>query len=111
MRLGKITYIITEAVPYVAYIDLHTTRKLYLTSSCLLSYNTISKFDNDVIIKKMPVKANYSHLFFDSATAGYDYLDVSKRALNRIFKLQDSNGNIVDLKNIHWSFSFAFQIH
>ena len=103
---------ITEAAPYKAYIDLNTTRNLYLTSSCLASYSTISNFDNDVIIKKIPVKANYSQMLFDNAEAGYDYIDVSRRALSRIdFRLQDSYGNIIDLRNNHWSFSLVFQTH
>jgi hypothetical protein len=49
-------------------------------------------------------------MLFDTAEAGYDFLDVSKRALNRLdFKLQDSFGNVVDLRNNHWSFSLVFQ--
>ena len=108
---GRQPTILKEAAPYVAYIDMHTTRNLYLTSSCLASYNTISNFSNGVIIKKIPVKANYSQMFFDSAAAGYDYLDVSRRALSRIdFRLQDSYGNIVDLRNNHWSFSLVVQV-
>jgi hypothetical protein len=112
LRIGKTTYMLTEAAPYKAYIDLNTTRNLYLTSSCLASYNTISNVDNDVSVKMIPVKANYSQRLFDNAEAGYDYLDVSRRALSRIdFRLQDSYGNIIDLSNNHWSFSLAFQIH
>ena len=52
LRIGKTSYLITEAAPYKAYIDLNTTRNLYLTSSCLASYNTISEFNNDVTINK-----------------------------------------------------------
>ena len=33
-------------------LDLHTTRNLYLTSSSLGSYNTVSNFGYDTIIKK-----------------------------------------------------------
>jgi hypothetical protein len=110
LRIGKTTYILTEDAPYKAYIDLNTTRNLYLTSSCLASYNTRSKFDNDVSIKMIPVKANYSQMLVDNAEAGYDYLDVSRRALSRIdFGLQDSYGNITDLRNNRWSFSLVFK--
>ena len=110
LRLGKNSYKLQEALPWISYIDLHTIRNLYITSSSLASYNIISKFDNDVIIKKVPVKAGYSEMLFDSADAGYDFLDVSRRALSRIdFRLQDSYGNIVNLRNNHWSFSLVFQ--
>jgi hypothetical protein len=102
LRIGKTSHMLTGEAPYKAYIDLNTTTILYLTSSCLASYNTISKFENDVIIKKIPVKPNYSQMLFDNTIAGYDYLDVSRRALSRIdFRLQDSYGNIIDLRNNH----------
>jgi hypothetical protein len=112
LRIGKTSHEFSQGVPYIAYIDLHTTRNLYITSSSLASYNIISNFETDVIIKKVAVKANYSEMLFDSADAGYGFLDVSRRALTRIdFRLQDSFGNIIDLRNNHWSFSLVFQIH
>ncbi len=99
---------ITPSAPFVTYLDLHTTRNLYLSSSSLGSYNTISNFGNDMIIKKIPVRYNYNEMLFDSAEAG---LDVSKRLLRRIdFRLQDSFGNIVNLNKNHWSFSLIFQL-
>ena len=105
LRIEK-TFVLTDAQPYTAYIDLHTTRKLYLTTSSLASYNIISNFGNDVIVKKIPVKANYGQMLFDGAEAGFDYLDVSRRALQRFdFKLEDSFGNVLDLRGNHWSFS------
>jgi hypothetical protein len=64
-----------------------------------------------VLINKQ-VKANYGQMLFDGAEAGFDYLDVSRRALQRIdFKLQDSFGNVLDLRGNHWSFSLVFQTH
>jgi hypothetical protein len=98
-------------LPVIFHLDLHTTRNLYLTSSSLGSYNTISNFGNDVIIKKIPVRYNYNEMLFDGSESGYDYLDVSKRMLRRIdFRLQDSYGNIINLNNNHWSFSLIFQL-
>ena len=97
--------------PYDAYLRLHTTRNLDITSSTLANSDILSKLGNGIIIKKIPVKAKYSQLLFDTAEAGYDYLDASKRALNRIaLRLQDSFGNITDLKGNHWSFSLVFQL-
>ena len=54
LRIGKESYNIQEAFPYIAYIDLHTTRNIYIyiTSSNLASYNIVSNFGNDVIINK-----------------------------------------------------------
>ena len=110
LRIGTDSYKLSQAAPYVSHIDLLTIRNLYITSSTLASYNVVSNFDNDVIIKKIPVRAGPGQMLFDSADAGYDFLDVSRRALSRIdFRLQDSYGNIVNLRNNHWSFSLVFQ--
>ena len=98
-------------VAFNTYLDLHTTRNLYLTSSSLGSYNTISNFGYDTIIKKIPVRFNYNEMLFDGAESGYDYLDVSKRSLRRIdFRLQDAFSNIINLNGNHWSFSLVFQL-
>jgi hypothetical protein len=98
-------------VPFHTYLDLHTTRNLYLTSSSLGSYNTVSNFGSDTIIKKIPVRFNYNEMLFDGAESGYDYLDVSKRSLRRIdFRLQDVFGNLINLNGNHWSFSLIFQL-
>ena len=110
LRIGSKSYKLGQTTPYISHIDLLTIRNLYITSSTLASYNTVSNFDNDVIIKKIPVRAGPGQMLFDSADAGYDFLDVSRRALSRIdFRLQDSYGNIVNLRNNHWSFSLVFQ--
>jgi hypothetical protein len=111
IRLGKTSYAITEAAPYVAYLDLFTTRNLYLTSSALASYSNLSNFDNDVIIKKIPISASFGQMMFYNASTGYDYLEVSKRSLTRIdFRLLDSYGNTIDLRGNHFSFSLVFQL-
>jgi hypothetical protein len=110
LRLGKVSKLVTDYFPYVAYIDLYTTRNLYLTSSALACYSNISNFKNDIIVKKLPVNANYGEMMFYNASVEYDYLDVSMRSLSRIdFRLQDSYGNLVDLKGNHFSFSLVFR--
>jgi hypothetical protein len=84
LRIEK-TVVLTDTQPaYTAYIKLNNMRNLYLTSSSLASYNIISKFGNDVTVNKIIVKANYGQVLFDGAEAGFDYLDVSRRALQRI---------------------------
>jgi hypothetical protein len=111
LRIGTTTTLTLLSPSYSAYIDLHGTRNLYMTSSSLASYNTMSNFANDVIIKKIPVKANYGQMIFDGSSNGYDYLQLSKRSLRRLdFRLEDSFGNIMNLNGNHWSFSLVFQI-
>ena len=111
MRIGKYSYRLQPDFPYTAILGLHTIRNVYTTSSSLCSYNIVSKFSNDVIIKKIPVKSSYGQMLYDSGESGYDYLDVSKRTLSRIdFKLLDSFGNVLDLRGNYWSFSLVFQL-
>jgi len=103
-------FVLHDEGTYNCYLDLHTTRNLYLISSALASYDTVSNFGNDTIIKKIPVHAAYNEILFDSAGEGYDYLNVSRRTLRYIdFKLVDSYFNVVDMQNTHWSFSIVFQ--
>jgi hypothetical protein len=55
IRLTKTTLINNTPLGeniYYTNIDLHTTRNLYLHSSVLASYDTLSKFNMDTIIKK-----------------------------------------------------------
>ena len=98
-----------EGNPLLGYLDLHTTRNLYLISSALASYDTISNFGIDSIIKKIPVRAQYNEILFDQCEAGFDYNNVSRRTLRNIdFRLVDSHFNTVDLRGNHWSFSLVF---
>ena len=46
--------LISVAAPYKGFVDLFNTRNLYLTSSALCSYDTVSNFGMDTIIKKSP---------------------------------------------------------
>jgi hypothetical protein len=113
IRLTKTTLINNKPLGeniYYTNIDLHTTRNLYLHSSVLASYDTLSNFNMDTIIKDKNVRANYNELIVDSSMAGFDYLDVSRRSFQRIdFRLTDSYGNTINFKNSHWSMSIIFQ--
>ena len=83
LRITSTSYIY-DIISIYTYLDLHTTRNLYLTSSTLASYDIISNFGNDTIIKKIPVKANYNDMLFDSGSEGWDSLKVSNRSLRNI---------------------------
>jgi hypothetical protein len=110
LMLKNISTVIYVAIPKTFYLDMFTTRNLYLISSALGSNSTISNFNCDVSIKKIPIRYGYNEMLFDSSEAGYDYLDLSKRTLKRIdFKLQDAFGNIINLNGNHFSFSLVFQ--
>ncbi len=102
--------LITASSPYKCYLDLFNTRNLYLTSSALCSYDTVSNFGMDTIIKKIPCTASYNKMIFQSSGSTLDGLDVSKRTLRLLdFKLVDSSFSTVPLRGNHFSFSIVFQ--
>lgn len=96
--------------PFISnYIDLYPIRNLYLVSSNLGNFNTMSVSGFSNIIKKIPVSANYNEIISDRVTSGIDYLDCSRQTLSQLsFRLIDVFGNIVNLQNNHWSFSIIF---
>ena len=100
---------ITEVAAYYCYLDLFNTRNLYLTSSALCSYDTVSNFGMDTIVKKIPCTASYNRMIFLSSGSTLDGLDVSKRTLRFLdFKLVDSSFRPIDLQGNHFSFSIVF---
>jgi hypothetical protein len=101
--------IITETAPYTCFVDLFNTRNLYLTSSALCSYDTVSNFGMDTIIKKIPCTQGYNKMIFQSSGSTLDGLDVSKRTLRFLdFKLVDSSFRTIPLQGNHFSFSIVF---
>ena len=103
------TCVITESAPYRCYLDLFNTRNLYLTSSALCSYDTVSNFGMDTIVKKIPCTAPYGKMIFQSSGSTLDGLDVSKRTLRYMdFKIVDSHFRPIDLQGNHFSFSIVF---
>ena len=101
--------LITEGNFYQCYLDLFQTRNLYLTSSALASYDTISNFGNDTIIKKIPCTTGYNTMLTLQSGSELDGLDVSKRTLRFIdFKLVDTSFRTVPLQGNHFSFSIVF---
>jgi hypothetical protein len=106
---NRVQTFITEADMYTCYLDLFQTRNLYLTSSALCSYDTVSNFGMDTIVKKIPCTAGYNKMIFLSSGSTLDGLDVSKRTLRFLdFKLVDSSFRTVPLRGNHFSFSIVF---
>ena len=91
------------------YVDLMPIRNLYIVSSGLGSFNTMSVSGERSIVKKVPVNAGYGEMIYDQSLVGIDYLDCSHQTLSRLsFQLKDVFGNVVDLHGQHWSFSIVF---
>ena len=96
--------------PFVTgYVDMYPLRNIYMTSSGLGNFNTMTITGNRNVIKKIPVSAAHGEIIFDQVVAGMDYLDCSRQTLSRIsFKLIDIYGTVIDLHDNHISFSIVF---
>ena len=96
--------------PYVSgYVDLIPIRNIYIASSGLGNFNTMSISGERAIVKKVPVAAGYGEMLHDQSVIGIDYLDCSKQTLSRLgFQLKDVFGNTLNLNGQHCSFSIVF---
>ena len=84
-------------------------RNVYMTSSGIGNFNTMSVAGDRNIIKKIPVNAGHGEVIFDQTITGMDYLDCSRQTLSRIsFQLRDVFGNIINLNGNHIFFSIVF---
>ena len=91
------------------YVDLIPIRNIYITSSGLGNFNTMSISGERAIVKKVPVTAGYGEMIHDQSVVGIDYLNCSKQTLSRLgFQLKDVFGNTINLNGQHWSFSIGF---
>ncbi len=65
-------------------------RYIYMTSSGIGNFNTISVAGDRNIIKKIPVTAGTGEVVFDQAVTGMDYVVCSNQTLSRIsFQLRN----------------------
>ena len=102
-------YIAQNETSHSGFLDLHTTRNLYLTSSAMSNHNTCSNFNIDTIIKKIPITVGYNQMLFDNVVTPFDYLECSQRFLKRLdFKLVDSFNRTIVLQQNFFTFSLVF---
>ena len=96
--------------PFVSgYVDLYPLRNIYMTSSGLGNFNTMTVTGERNVIKKIPVNTGHGDVIFDQTVTGMDYLDCSRQTLSRVsFQLRDIFGNIIPLHGNHISFSIVF---
>ncbi len=101
--------VITEAEPYKCYKDLFQTLNLYLTSSALASYDTVSNLGIDAIIQKIPCAVGYNKLLTQSSGSTLDGLILSTRTLRLIdLIIVDSSFRTIPLQGNHFSFRIVF---
>ena len=69
----------TNTSPFVSgFIDMYPYRNVYMTSSGLGNFNTISLAGDRNIIKKIPANAGHGEVIFDQTVTGMDYLDCGR---------------------------------
>ena len=84
---------------------------IYIHTTNLSTYNSLSPNGNKNVIKKIPITTSYGYLQSHFSVLDQDFLDVSKMTLKTIdFTLRDVYGNIVPLHGGHVSFSLLFSI-
>ena len=100
---GNDTFIVNRLV-------LHPINNIYLTSTNLGSYDTISAFSNNVI-KKVPVNVDYGFMIINELVSVGDYLNCSNATLSTLeFHLRDGRGRIINLYGNYITFSIVFDI-
>ena len=88
---------------------MHPTRNLYLCSSALASYDTVSNVGNGTITKDIPCAAGFNKLLVQMSGPTLDGLTVSKRSFRKIdFTLVDIYFRAVPLQGNRFSFSMFF---
>ena len=102
----------TSSSPWTTgFINLLTYPDVYISCPELSNNNfhSPSAFSN-AVIKKIPVNAPFAGIISDSyGITEYDYLNVSKRNIKRLtFRITDGAGNVIDLNNVHITFSLLF---
>ena len=102
----------TSSSPWTTgFINLLTYPDVYISCPELSNNNfhSPSAFSN-AVIKKIPVNAPFAGVIIDSyGITEYDYINVSKRNIKRLtFRITDGAGNVIDLNNVHITFSLLF---
>ena len=89
-------------------LNLQPIHNIYITSSDLGSYDTVSHF-SDNIIKQVPVTSDYGYMIVDRLVSFADYLNRPNATLKTLtFHMRDGRGRYVNLYNNHVSFTIVF---
>ena len=87
-------------------INSNPVRNIYIHSSTLGGYNTLSTGGSRNIIKKVPVNESVGFVVFDRVLHSTDYLDCSGQSLSTVdFRFCNQNGQTIDLKGDQSTFS------
>ena len=96
--------------PYVSgFLNMQPINNIYLHSSTIGNYNSLSCDGSQTVIKKIPVNADYGIMIHDQCVLFNDYNDCSHQSLRLLeFQIKDGRGNIIPLHGVNVNFSIIF---
>ena len=96
--------------PYISgFLNLQPINNIYLHSSSLGNYNSLSCDGSQTVIKKIPVSQDYGIMIHDQTVIFNDYNECSHQTIKMLdFQLKDSRNNIIPLHGINVNFSIIF---
>ena len=96
--------------PYISgFLNLQPINNIYLHSSSLGNYNSLSCDGSQTVIKKIPVSQDYGIVIHDQTILFNDYNECSHQNIKMLdFQLKTASGVIIPLHGININFSIRF---
>ena len=97
-------------VPFISgFLNFQPINNIYLHSSTIGNYNSLSCDGSQTVIKKIPVNVDYGIMLHDQCVLFNDYNDCSHQSLKTIdFQLKTVAGYIIPLHGVNVNFSIIF---
>jgi hypothetical protein len=91
------------------FLNFQPINNIYLHSTNLGNFNSISCDGSQTVIKKIPVTADYGIMIHDQTVLFNDYNDCSYQNLRMLeFQLKTGRGDIIPLHGVNVNFSIVF---
>jgi len=100
----------TYTNPYISgFLNLQPINNIYLHSSSLGNYNSLSADGSQTCIKKIPVTSDFGIVTHDQCVLFNDFNECSHQTIKMLdFQLKDGKNNIIPLHGINCNFSIIF---
>ena len=97
-------------MPYVSgFLNFQPINNIYLHSSSIGNYNSLSCDGSQTVIKQIPVSADYGIVIHDQCVLFNDFNECSHQTIKMLdFQLKDGRSNIIPLHGINVNFSIVF---
>ena len=96
--------------PFVSgFLNFQPINNIYLHSSSLGNFNSISCDGFQTVIEKIPVNADYGIMLHDQCVLFNDYNDCSHQSVKMLeFSLKTAKGDLIPLHGVNVNFSIIF---